>query len=112
MKGTRVGIFSKKPTISVCDMCGKSDTEGCGSARNHVEQISADHPAWLPARLRAQAPGEYTWLCTRCNSYPDMKWPHPHGAWSGLTIHLDAAHNVGEYRGIGRIGKVPMIPMS
>lgn len=91
-----MGLFSKKPKIAVCDMCGKADVEGCGSAGKHVEQIVGDQPAWLPANLRAQAQGQYTWMCLRCNSFPEMKWPGDGGAWSGMQIHLGKAHHVGE----------------
>ena len=90
-----MGLFSKKPKVAICDMCGKADVEGCGHADNHVEQISGDQPAWLPANLRAQAPGEYTWMCLRCDSYPAMKWPGSGGAESGMMLHLGKAHNVG-----------------
>ena len=70
-----MGLFSKKPRIEVCEMCGKSDVEGCGSADKHVVEIRGDEPSWLPPNLRIQAQGEFTWLCTRCNSFPAMKWP-------------------------------------
>lgn len=97
-----MGLFSKKPKIAVCEMCGKADVEGCGSIHNHVEQISSDQPAWLPGNLRAQAQGEYTWLCVRCSSYPAMKWPSDGGAWAAMLIHLGSAHYVGEMKGAGR----------
>ena len=97
-----MGIFKKKEKIVVCDMCGKADLEGCGSEHNHVEQISGDAPVWLPGNLRAQAQGEYTWLCTRCDSYPAMKWPSDGGAWAGMMIHLGGAHFVGQMKGAGR----------
>jgi hypothetical protein len=97
-----MGVFKKKPQIVVCEMCGKEDVEGCGSVHNHVEQISRDRPAWLPGNLRAQAPGEYTWLCVRCNSYPAMKWPGDGGAYSGMMIHLGSAHSIGFMKGMGR----------
>lgn len=99
---TSVGLFSKKPKVAVCEMCGKADIEGCGSVHNHVEQISSDQPAWLPGNLRAQAQGEYVWLCARCNSYPAMKWPSDGGAWAGMMLHLGSAHYVGEMKGMGR----------
>jgi hypothetical protein len=97
-----VGLFSKKPKISVCEMCDKADLEGCGSVHNHVEQISGNEPAWLPGNLRAQAQGEYTWLCVRCDSYPAMKWPSNGGAWAGMMLHLGSAHYVGQMKGMGR----------
>jgi hypothetical protein len=107
-----VGLFNKKPTISVCDMCGKADVEGCGSAQNHVVQISGAEPAWLPTSYRAQAQGEYTWLCTRCNSFPAVKWPHDGGAWAGMQIHLGSAHYAGDFKGMGAaMGRVEMIPV-
>ncbi len=106
-----MGLFNKKPKILVCDMCGKADVEGCGSIYNHVEQISGDQPAWLPGNLRAQAPGEYTWMCVRCNSYPAMKWPSDGGASAGMILHLGSAHYVGEFKGM-RSTNVPMIPVS
>lgn len=104
-----MGIFKKKPSISVCEMCGKADAEGCGSAMKHIEQITADRPVWLPASLRAQAPGEYSWLCVRCNAYPAVKWPGEGGAWSGLVLHLGKDHHVGEFAEMG--GGLPAIDM-
>lgn len=96
-----MGLFSKKPKTAACDMCGKADTEGCGSEYKHVEQINADQPAWLPENLRAQAQGEYTWLCVRCDSYPAMKWPGDGGAEAGMLLHLGSAHYVGRMKGAG-----------
>lgn len=92
-----MGLFGKKQKIEVCEMCGKADVEGCGSAENHVERITPEQPAWLPANYRAQAPGEYTWLCVRCNAYPAMKWPSEGGAWSGMLMHLGKDHHVGMF---------------
>jgi len=92
-----MGIFSKKPRVEVCEMCGKADVDGCGSARKHVEQITVERPDWLPAAYRAQAPGEYTWLCVRCNAYPAMKWPSDAGAWAGMMLHLGKDHHVGMF---------------
>jgi hypothetical protein len=106
-----VGLFSKKQKIAVCEMCGKADVEGCGSIHNHVEQISVDQPAWLPANRRAQAPGEYTWMCVRCNSYPSVKWPSDGGAWAGMLLHLGGAHYVGEMKGMGG-ANFSMIPLN
>jgi hypothetical protein len=97
-----MGLFSKKPKIAVCDMCGKADVEGCGSEYKHVEQISGEQPKWLPQKLRAQAQGEYTWLCVRCNSYPAMKWPGDGGAEAGMLLHLGSAHSAGRMKGAGR----------
>jgi hypothetical protein len=106
-----VGLFSKKPTVSVCDMCGKTDAEGCGSLHNHVVEISIDTPGWLPASYRAQAVGEYTWLCLHCSSFPALKWPHPVNAGAGMEIHLGVAHYIGKFKGMGSaMGKVEMIP--
>lgn len=102
LKGLSVGLFKKKEKIVVCDMCGKADIEGCGSEQNHVEQISGEQPEWLPGNLRAQAQGEYTWLCVRCNSYPAMKWPSDGGAWAGMMLHLGGTHFVGQMKGMGR----------
>lgn len=97
-----MALFSKKPRVVVCDMCGKADVEGCGDASNHVEQIKGDEPSWLPANLRAQAQGEYTWLCLHCNSFPAMKWPSDSGAWAGMALHLGSAHYVGQMKGMSR----------
>ena len=33
-EGASVGLFSKKPRIEVCELCGKSDAEGCGSVHS------------------------------------------------------------------------------
>jgi len=106
-----MGLFSKKSKVEVCEMCGKADLEGCGSVQNHVEQISGDQPSWLPAEYRAQAQGEYTWLCTRCNAYPAMKWPKDIGAWAAMEIHLGSRHYVGRMKGMGPT-KFEMIPVS
>jgi hypothetical protein len=95
-----VGLFSKKPKVVVCEMCGKADDEGCGSADKHVVEIRGDQPAWLPANLRTQAQGEFTWLCTHCDSYPAMKWPHESGASAGIKMHLGAAHYIGLMKGM------------
>jgi len=97
-----MGLFSSKPKVVVCEMCGKSDVEGCGSMWNHVEQVSGDLPSWLPANLRAEAQGEYTWLCLHCGSYPAMKWPTDSGASAGMMLHLGSAHHVGNLKGAGR----------
>ena len=70
-------------------------------AVKHVEEIRGDQPAWLPANLRAQAQGEFTWLCLRCDSYPAMKWPHNGGASAALLIHLGKAHQLGQFRTTG-----------
>jgi hypothetical protein len=83
------------------------------AAHNHVVQISIDPPAWLPAGYRAQAIGEYTWLCIRCSSFPAMKWPHPVNARAGMQIHLGVAHYTGQFKGTGStMGKLEMIPVS
>lgn len=95
-----MGIFSKKPTIAVCEMCSKTAAEGCGLLYNHVEKIGGDQPAWLPAHLRVQAPGEFTWLCVRCGSYPAMKWPSDGGARAGMMMHLGSSHYVGMLKGM------------
>jgi hypothetical protein len=105
-----VGLFTKKQKIEVCEMCGKADFEGCGSIHNHVELISIDQPAWLPANRRAQASGEYTWMCLRCNSYPSVKWPSDSGAWAGMLLHLGGAHYVGEMKGMGG-ANFSMVPL-
>lgn len=107
-----MGIFSKKQKIEVCEMCGKADVEGCGSADKHVVQITAGEPAWLPANYRAQAPGEYTWLCVRCGSYPAMKWPRDSGAWSGMMMHLGSEHSVGHMKAMGQRTNFSMMPVS
>jgi hypothetical protein len=96
-----VGLFSKKAKIEVCDMCGRTADEGCGSVHKHVAQIVGDEPAWLPPWYRTRGQGEFTWLCTRCNSFPAMKWPKDSGAWAGMMLHLGNAHYVGEFKGVG-----------
>ena len=97
-----MGLFSKKAKIEVCDMCRKADVEGCGSVHNHVVQIRGEEPSWLPPGYRAQAQGEYTWLCTRCSSFPAMKWPNDGGAWAAMMMHLGSAHYVGQFKGMGQ----------
>lgn len=93
-----MALFGKKEKIVVCDMCGKTGAEGCGSVQNHVVEITADEPAWLPPNYRAQAQGEFTWLCTLCDSFPEMKWPHTSGAWAGMMQHLGGTHRVGQFK--------------
>lgn len=90
-------------------MCGRSADEGCGNAGRHVEEIRGERPAWLPANLRAQAQGEFTWLCLQCNCYPAMKWPGQGGAVSGMLIHLGAAHHKGRFSGMA--GAMPRVEM-
>jgi hypothetical protein len=109
-----VGLFSKKPTrtVAVCEMCSKTEAEGCGWADHHVEPIGYDEPTWLPEHLRAQAPGEFTWLCVRCNSYPAMKWPGSGGASSGMIMHLGRAHHVGFLAGSNVGIRFSMIPVN
>jgi hypothetical protein len=108
-----MGLFSKKPTVVVCEMCSKTGAEGCGSVDSHVEKIGSDQPAWLPAQLREQAPGEFTWLCVQCNSYPAMKWPGDGGARSGMIMHLGNKHHVGLFKdSYGRADMFSMIPVS
>ena len=106
-----MGLFNKKPKVAVCDVCGKADVEGCGNAFNHVEQITADSPSWLPANMRTQAQGEYAWQCLLCNSYPAMKWPHDGGASAALDIHLGQAHRKGSMADMASaMPRVNMIP--
>jgi hypothetical protein len=83
-------------------MCGKADDDGCGSAHNHVVEIDHERPVWLPPGFRAQARGEFTWVCTRCNSFPATKWPHSGGAWAGMMLHLGNAHHVGQFKGMNQ----------
>ena len=92
-----MGLFNKKPKVLVCDMCGKDETEGCGRAGNHAVRISPEEPSWLPMAWRAQGFGQYTFLCTRCNAYPEMKWPGEGGAAAGIELHLGRAHHVGTF---------------
>jgi hypothetical protein len=93
-----VSLFKKKSSTPLCGMCGKAGGEGCGDAKNHVVRITGEEPAWLPADWRAQAVGQYTWLCSRCNSYPDQKWPSEGGASSAMSLHL-GKHGVGMFAG-------------
>ena len=96
-----MGLFksNKTPVIATCDMCGKTRDEGCGNPDKHIEQINAEEPEWLPENYRAQAVGEYTWFCTRCNAYPEMKWPKTGGASAGITVHLGRVHSIGLMKG-------------
>lgn len=103
-----MGLFSKKPKVVVCEMCGRSDVEGCGSTHKHVVEIRGSEPSWLPASYRAQAQGEYTFLCTRCNAYPEMKWPGDGGAWAAMRVHLGATHYVGQFKGIAPTTRMSM----
>ena len=97
-----MALFSKKSKVVVCEMCGRADVEGCGSANRHVVAIRGEEPEWLPPDLRAQAQGEYTWLCLHCNSFPSIKWPSDSGAWAGIMMHLGSAHSKGHMQGMGR----------
>jgi hypothetical protein len=94
-----MGLFKK--SIPACEMCGKTEAEGCGSENKHVERISASGPTWLSAATRAQGVGQFTWRCTRCNAYPAMKWPSEGGAWAGMTMHLGKAHGAGKFGSSG-----------
>jgi hypothetical protein len=89
----------KKP-VPACAMCGKTAAEGCGNDYRHVEQISSSGPAWLPAPYRGPGIGQFTWRCTRCNSFPAMKWPSEHGARAGMMLHLGNRHGTGDF-GLG-----------
>ena len=53
-------------------------------------------------RPEFRAPGEYMWMCTRCNAYPATKWPHGGGATAGTLMHLGYRHSVGMMTGTGR----------
>jgi hypothetical protein len=91
-------LFKKvqaKPDVTACKMCGKTRDDGCGNQDNHIEHISATEPEWLPENYRTQAIGEYSWVCTRCNAYPELKWPKTGGASSGIMIHLGEVHGIG-----------------
>jgi hypothetical protein len=72
-----MGIFSKAPKtpeVHHCDVCGTGYTAGEGRPHmfSHIAKISATGPAWLPDLLRAEALGEYTFRCDRCNAFPAM----------------------------------------
>ncbi len=100
-----MGLFSRKSKQNSCVMCGKPGDQGCG----HIDEIRPDSPSWLPAPLRGQAIGQYTFCCTRCNSYPEMKWPSSGGANAAMLAHLGAAHHVGPLSGMARqFGMVPI----
>jgi len=103
-----MGLFNKKPKISVCEMCGKADVEGCNGLASHVVEIRGDEPSWLPPGWRAQAQGEYTFMCLHCNSFPDNKWPSDSGAWAAMQLHLGQAHYIGQFKGTAsqRLGMV------
>jgi hypothetical protein len=89
-------------------MCGKADVEGRSGLNDHVVEIRGDELSWLPAGWRAEAQGEYTFLCLHCDSFPDRKWPRESGAWSAMQMHLGQAHYIGQFKGLGgqRIGMV------
>lgn len=92
-----MGLFGKKQKEVRCDLCNEV-VAGRGS-HNHAEtaRITETEPVWLPAALRAEAEGEYTFRCERCNSFPSMKWPANGGAYSGMMLHLGHAHGVGMF---------------
>jgi hypothetical protein len=93
-----VGLFSKKQEEVRCGACNAMVLP---SERPHIHadvtRITETEPSWLPAPLRAEAPGEYTFRCGWCNSFPSMKWPSQGGAHSGMMLHLGAAHQVGMF---------------
>ena len=68
---------------------------------SHIVEITASDPPWLPEPLRGVAQGEFTFLCPRCNAYPDIKWPSEGGAASGMQIHLAVAHTAGRFADMG-----------
>jgi hypothetical protein len=97
----RVGLFSKKEKVQRCEMCEEVVAPGDKFAHRstHVVKIGPMEPAWLPDGLRAQAQGEYTFRCDRCNSFPDQKWPSDGGAESAMDMHLGLDHHVGQFAG-------------
>jgi hypothetical protein len=96
-----MGLFSKKDKLERCPMCDAALTpeDRFSHEFTHVAKIGPSEPAWLPEGLRAQAQGEYTFRCDRCNSYPDQKWPSDSGAGSAMKIHLGLDHNIGQFAG-------------
>ena len=105
-----MGLFDRRRKSSACDMCAKSEADGCRGLHDHVVEIQGDEPPWLPPGWRAQAQGEFTFLCLRCDSYPDQKWPHDGGASAAMMMHLGQAHNVGRFTSLSsnRIGMVKL----
>jgi hypothetical protein len=91
-----------KPKAELCEMCGRSELHGCGTADSHVERIGIDDPAWLPKRLRLQpqAQQQYTWLCTLCDSFPDVHWPSASAASAGIIVHIGSHHHRGQLAGV------------
>lgn len=85
-----------------CDVCDDRVELGASMVSHmgrHIARIEASAPPWLPPELREQAIGEWTFMCSRCNSFPDQKWPDQRSANAALTIHLGAAHGVGDFKG-------------
>ena len=39
-----MGLFSKKPKIAVCEMCGKAEAEGCGSVHIMSNRLAVTSP--------------------------------------------------------------------
>lgn len=76
-------------------MCGAAPIPG--ERHSHIVKISLTEPPWLPENFRAQAQGEYTFRCDRCNSFPNHKWPIYGQADTGMQFHLAAAHYVGMF---------------
>jgi hypothetical protein len=96
-----MGVFGRKaPKTVECDGCGLiyAPGEGRPHVDTHIVRIGQDEPSWLPEYLRAQAQGEYMFLCGRCNCFPTMKWPSQGGAYGGLMSHLAVVHHVGLLR--------------
>lgn len=109
-----MGLFRRRreEAPDTCEMCGKTEADGCGSKRKHVMEVRGDDPPWLPAHLRVQARGEYTFLCSLCNSYPASKWPRAGGAEAGMLMHLGGTHQVGSFSRPGLAVPIDMISAS
>ena len=83
--GIQVGSARKEVRCGVCN----DIVAGWGShIHAEIARITETEPAWLPAALRAEALGEYTFHCERCNSFPSMKWPANGGAHSAMIMIL------------------------
>ena len=112
-----MGLFSNKQKVERCEMCNVivSPESKFTHKDTHIARIGPTEPVWLPEGLRAQAKGEYTFRCDRCNSFPDQKWPSDGGAASAMDLHLGLDHQVGQFAGnyaMRSAIKFKMLPVS
>lgn len=105
-----MGFFSRKPVVATCDMCGKPKPDGCRGLGAHMIWMDKDGNAEAGPSSGREGSGSFTFLCVRCDSFPDMHWPTHAGALAGMLLHLGSVHRAGRIQG-GR-QNLNMVPMS